>query len=129
MLIDTAAQDALLDGVYGSGSPASFEIALFDADPVLGGVELAADGGYARVTVANDGTLFPGASGGSTTSASVSFGASSGAFSDTAPFWVAFDAADSTTAYASGLLSEAVSVDETGVDVSVVMTIFYSQGA
>lgn len=129
MLIDTTAQDALLDGVYGSGSPASFQIALFDGDPVLGGAELAATGGYARVTVANDSTLFPGASGGSTTSVPVAFAASTAAWSDTANYWVAYDAADGVTAYGSGLLSVEISVTEAGTVAEAEMTIYYNQGA
>lgn len=70
MIRDIAARNALLSGHYGAqkgaASPASFQFAVFAGDPALDGVELTG-GGYGRVTLANDGTVFPTPAGGEVT--------------------------------------------------------------
>lgn len=135
-LLSIAAQNASLDNDYGStagpNAPASLEVALFDGDPLLGGLELTSDGGYARVTVANDGTTWPtAASGGAKTMATASFPTPTGAWSSTATFFVLYDAADSTTAWDSGELDDeiAVDADEFGVplttSVGIQPTVYY----
>ena len=66
--------DVILDGMFGAaktaGAPATLYAAWFTADPSYddSGTEVpTAATGYARVAVTNDGTNFPGASGGVTT--------------------------------------------------------------
>lgn len=58
-LQSTAAQNGLLASYFGAnkaaGAPAAFELALLNA----AGVELDLAGGYARVSMPNDGTNFP----------------------------------------------------------------------
>lgn len=131
--IDTVAQSAALDAMLGaaasSSMPTSFEVALFTDHPVLGGMELTSTGGYARVTVANNGTVFPAAVSGLKTSTTVSFGSSSDAWSDTAPYAVLIDAADSTTQWFAVLLDDEVTVDAAGTSVSVELKIFWNTEA
>lgn len=131
-LLSTAAQNASLDNDYGatagSNAPAAHQVALFSGDPLLGGTELDSTGGYARVVITNDGTTWPGASGGSTTSAAVSFGTSSAAWSDTATHFVLYDDADGTTAWDAGLLDEEIAVDAASTVVETTLTVFYSGG-
>lgn len=64
-LAETAA-NAVLDALYGSGSPATLYFALFTAAPAAdgsGGTEVTG-GSYARKAVTNNNTNFPAASGG-----------------------------------------------------------------
>jgi hypothetical protein len=128
-LLDTAAQDASLNNDYGAAkgpnAPASHELALFTADPRLGGTELAATGGYARVVIANNGTNWPGASGGSTTSAQIVLPTSTAAWSDTATWFVLFDAADSVTRWDAGALAQEIDIDVAGADASTQLTVYY----
>lgn len=62
-MLSTAEESTFLACYFGAnkaaGAPASFELALFNDDPALGGVEMDAAGGYVRKAVANDGTNFP----------------------------------------------------------------------
>jgi hypothetical protein len=101
-LLSIAAQNATLDHDYGASkaadAPAAFELALFNGDPTLGGVELDAAGGYARVTMASDGTNFPPAENGQKVCAEVTFPTptdewTAAGVADTATHWVLFDAA------------------------------------
>lgn len=128
-LLSTDAQDASLDMSYGASkgalAAATHELALFNGDPRTTGTELTSAGGYDRVTVTNNGTNWPGASGGSTVSAPQVLPTSSGAWSDTATHFVLYDAADGTTAWDSGELTEEISIDASGVVVSVVCTVYY----
>lgn len=48
----------ILPRVLNTGSPASWQVALFRRDPDDGGLELAATGGYARATLANGAGAF-----------------------------------------------------------------------
>lgn len=122
--LSTAAQNAALDGMLGSGKasgmPATFELALFNGDPRGTGVELSSTGGYARVTgITNNSTNFPNASGGSKTGALQTFATSTAAWSDTAVWFVFYDAADHTTAWFHGPLTDAVLVTGSGTVVEV----------
>lgn len=131
-LLSTAAQNASLDNDYGSSAgsnaPSSLEFALYNGDPLLGGTELGSDGGYAAVTADNDGTTWPdAASGGAKTSKSLALATSTAAFSDTATHFVIRDAS-SGDLWDSGLLTEEVSVDAAGVDVSFICTVYYEEG-
>lgn len=130
MLLDVAAQNASLDNDYGASAganaAASHEVALFDGDPESGGVELSATGGYVRVVVANDGTNWPAAVGGAKSSAPVLFPTSTAAWSDTAKWFVLFDAADSVTRWDSGALDSEAAVDGADVVVEATLTITYS---
>lgn len=132
MLIDTAAQNKSLDNDYGStkgaNAPAAHEVALFDGDPTQGGTELTSDGGYARVTLTNNGTNWPAASSGAKTSATVTFPTSTDAWSDTATWFVLYDHADSVTAWDAGLVAE-ISVDAAGETPRTTLTIYYSNEA
>lgn len=86
--MDVNAKNASLRCMFGddrsSQAPATWAVALYDADPNLAGVELDATGGYAAQSLANSTANFPAPASGATTSAAVSFGTSSGAWSDTA---------------------------------------------
>lgn len=128
-LLDPAAQSASLDNDYGAtkgpNAPASLQVALFTDDPLLGGTELAAVGGYARAVVPNDGTTWPAAaSAGSKSSAVISFGTSSAAWSDTASWFVLFDAATGTR-WDDGPLDVEVDVTESGTPVVMQATVYY----
>lgn len=128
-LLSPAAQSASLDNDYGANkgpnAAAAHELALFNGDPRLGGTELTSDGGYARVVITNNGTNWPGASGGSTTSAQQTFAASTDAWSDTATFFVLYDHADGTTAWDSGELADEISVETSGTEVATSVTVYY----
>ena len=92
---------AALDALFGSGSPATYYVALYTAAPTDsgGGTEVAA-GDYARKGVTNDGTLFPGASSGSTTTgADITFAQAVASWGDIAAFGL-FDAATDGNLYA-----------------------------
>jgi hypothetical protein len=129
-LLSTAAQNASLDNDYGASAgvnaPGAHQVALFNGDPLLGGAELTSTGGYARVTVTNNGTNWPAASAGAKTSAAVTFAASTAAWSDTATHFVLYDDADGTTAWDSGVLDTELSVDAAGTVVETSLTVFYS---
>ncbi len=65
---------AMLDARWGSGTPATRYFALFNGNPTSGGTE-ASGTGYARVSVTNNSTNFPAASGGEKTNGTaISFG-------------------------------------------------------
>lgn len=129
-ILDVAAQDSSLNNDYGasagSNAPTSHEVALFNGAPWESGTELASTGGYARVVLANNGTNWPGASGGATTSAVVTFPTSTAAWSDTATHFVLYDAADSTTAWDAQALSDEISVDAAGFVARLQLTVFYN---
>jgi hypothetical protein len=129
MIRDTAAQNKSLDNDYGAtkgaNAPASHVLALFAGDPNLTGVELTSAGGYARVTVTNNGTNWPAASDGLKVAAAQSFPASTAAWSDVATHWALFDAADGTTCWDTGTLDEEIDVSAAGVTASVTPKVFY----
>lgn len=127
--LDVAAQNAALDALLGrdvSGVPTAWEVALFDLHPEEGGVELSADGGYARGSLSNDTTDLPAASDGLKTSVVVDFGTSTDAYSDTASYAVLFDAADSTTRWFAVPLGQEVDVPAAGVPVKVRLSSFWN---
>ena len=129
MIRDVAAQNASLDNDYGAThgphSPSAHELALFNGDPTATAVELAADGGYARVSLPNDGTSWPGADGGAT-SVTADFPFSTGAWSDTATWWALY-ADDGTTMWDCGPLEQEISVDQAGEGITVTVTVYYNQ--
>jgi hypothetical protein len=129
-LLDTAAQDISLDNDYGatkgSTAPASLEVALFTGNPLLGGTELTSAGGYVRPVVANDGTTWPtAASGGAKTMAPVTFPAPTGAYSDTATWFVLIDHADSTTRWDGQELSEEIDITAAGPAFQIQPKVYY----
>lgn len=126
---DVAAQNAALDALLSgdvSGIPTAWEVALFGAHPAFSGAELAATGGYARASLNADLTDFPAAVDGLKSSVSVAFPVSTGAWSDTAPYAVLIDAADSTTRWFVVLLTEEVNVTEAGITPSVVLAHYWN---
>lgn len=127
--LDTAAQDASLDNDYGASAganaPSSHELALFTDDPRLGGVELDATGGYARVVVTNDGTSWPAASGGMKTCAVQTFADATGAWSDTATWWVLLDG---STMWDGAPLDDEIDINEAGAGPVVQPKIYYNGG-
>jgi len=129
-LVDIAARNASLAMSYGADrgslAPTSLGIALFVGDPDNGGVELDSDGGYARAVVDNDATTWPDApDGGGITSAVISFATSTGAWSDTADSFLIYDA-DTGDKWDSGRLGDQITVDTADTDVTVQITVFYS---
>lgn len=126
--LDTAAQNAALDALLSrdvSGIPTVWEVALFTDHPDLGGTELTSAGGYARATLNANLTDFPAAASGLKTSVTVSFGTSTAAYSDTAPYALMIDAADSTTRWFARPLNQEVNVTAAGADVAVQLTNFW----
>lgn len=90
------ARNMALDACYGDNRstvwPASLQLALYAGDPTSGGSELSSTGGYARVVVANTTTNFPAASAGvKTNGVTVSFAASTAAFSAGFNYWAFLD--------------------------------------
>lgn len=129
MLSSTIAQNVSLDAMYGANkatiAPGSFHLALYAGDPNLGGVELTATGGYARVTVTNNGTNFPAATSGRKTTTAQTFPTSTGAWSAVATHWGFLDAV-SGDLYDTGALLEEVDVTATGQTATVQPVIFYT---
>lgn len=114
--LDVAAQNAGLKAFFGDDHavtvPSTWEIAQFTTLPALGGVELDADGGYARETVANTTANFPNPVGGQIVMTPIAWAAPTGAWSDSATAFVLIDAADSTTRWFAGLLADEISITE-----------------
>lgn len=127
-LLDVGPRNDSLDMSYGADkgalAAASHLLALFDEDPSNGGVEVSG-GGYARVTVTNDVTNWPAASGGAKTGAEQAFPVSTGAWDRTAKWWCLIDAADGTTRWDARPLDVEVSVTGAGVVVKVRPVIDY----
>lgn len=126
-LLSVDAMNASLDGDYGTtrGPHAAdqHELALYDGDPALSGVELTG-GGYARPTV--DPADWADAVGGAkSTNAPVQFADASGAWASQARYWVLFDAADHVTAWDYAALNEPLNVSP-GPGPAVQLTVFYA---
>lgn len=130
-ILDVAAQNRSLDNDYGTtagaNAPSGHELALFDADPSIGGVEL--DGtdcpGYVRVPVAP--TDWAAAAGGAkTTAALVEFPDATGAWSTQARWWGLFDGDDHTTLWDYASLTSALIVSAAGPGPAIQPTVFYS---
>ena len=106
--MDAAAANVLLDAWLGAtkaaGVPASLDLALFDAHPDDGGNELDATGGYARVPVATDGTVWPAAVGGRKESVDIALAGTS-TYNTTARWWALYSG---TTRYFTMPLAEPV---------------------
>jgi hypothetical protein len=138
---DVAAQNASLDNDYGAthgpNAPDSHELALFDADPTVDGVELADttevdDGaggtttvanGYARVTVTNDATWAAADGGRKETVDPVQFADAVAAW-ETARYWALIDP---VTGYVwdCAPLAAPVDVSVAGPGPAVVPAIFF----
>lgn len=131
--LDVDAQNAALDALLSrdlTGVPTVFEVALFNAHPLFGGTELTATGGYARALINLDLTDFPAAVDGRKNSLPVSFGVPTGPWSDTAPYALMIDHADSTTRWYLVLLSQAVDVDGTETDpVEIILGDYWNTAA
>jgi hypothetical protein len=89
--LGTLGENDALDSLFGSGTPATWYVALYSAAPTKagGGTELSGNG-YARASVTNNGTNFPAAaSGAQTTGADITVGpASGGAWSQATHFGI-----------------------------------------
>lgn len=151
MIGSIAAQCASLANDYGAthgpNSPASFTVGLLIPDPVnFGaliempttttlidedtGAESTVANGYARATVANDGSTFPAPdpTTGELTSVPIEgFPAATAEYPDTATHWALYDA---TTGdmwdYAEFPQSERITIAEAGVTPRPVLSIFYN---
>ena len=129
---DVAAQNIALDALLSHDVtllPTTWEVALYTDHPALGGVELTAAFGYARASLSADLTDFPAAVDGLKESVVVTFATSTADWSDTAPYAVLIDAADSTTRWFVVLLTEEVNVDAAGITPSVVLSNYWNVGA
>lgn len=131
-LVSIAAQNASLSFSYGAskaaGAPATFELALFAGDPSTTGTELAATGGYARVSVTNNGTNFPAPSDGQLTGALQTFPTSSAAWSAVATHWALIDAATDEVWDADALEQE-IEVNASGVTPTARPIVYYGPPA
>lgn len=127
--LDTAAQNAVLDAILSldlTNLPTSYEVALFNAHPLLGGTELTSDGGYVRMTVAADLLDWPAASAGAKTSVIIPWAATTDAWSDTATHYLLIDAADSTTRYFPGRLLEQIVVNAASTPVAAQLIAYWN---
>ena len=108
--LDPAAQNAGLAAWFGdghaAGMPDTWEIALYNGHPVIGGVELASAGGYEWLVVANTSANFPDPVDGVITTPGLTWPDPTGAFSDTATHYVLIDHADGATRWFVGALGQ-----------------------
>lgn len=132
-ILSVAEQDVFLAAYFGAnkaaGAPASFQLALFNDDPTVGGVEMDSVGGYARVTVTNDGTNFPAPASGELVGAVQTFPTPTGAWTaagvaDTATYWVLYNAATGDAVIGEALTQE-IDVEASGGTVTVQPIIFF----
>lgn len=133
---DVAAQNASLANDYGAtkgpNAAASFSLELWAGDPGNGGVQMDAAGGYAPVTVTNDGTNFPAPDGGQIVAAVQTFATPTGEWTaggnpDVATHWLLRDTATGA-AWDYGALGDEISVEAAGTAVTVQPVIFYNGG-
>lgn len=106
MIRDIAARNASLANDYGAtkgpNAAASHQFAVFEGDPNGDGVELTG-GGYARVTLVNDGTVWPAPVGGQLTiDVNLPLTGEPVGIGD---HFALFDAADGTTCWDTGPLT------------------------
>ena len=128
-LVSVEAQNVSLDAMYGAGkaagAPASLQLALFAGDPSIDGTELTSTGGYAAVTVTNNGTNFPAATSGRKTVAVQTFPTSTAAWSDVATHWALRNPTTSEL-YDTGALLEEIDVSASGQTATCQPVIFYT---
>lgn len=122
---DQAAMNRSLDNDYGTtrgpNAPDAFEVALFDEDPTLDGVELAGNG-YARGAQDNDDWL-PSADGLKATVAPVAFPDATAAWT-TARYWGLYDPITATW-WEYARLVEPLDVTAAGPGPTLALAIFY----
>lgn len=119
-LATTAAQNAALDAVV-SSLPSPSVWALYVGNPVAGGTEMPATGGYAAATYSA--AQWAAAASGVKT-ATVSFGTSTAAWGDVASYWAVRDAAGVVLLW--DLLPSQLTVTAAGVPVSVSPQLFFN---
>ena len=121
---DVAAMNASLDNDYGTtagpNAPASHDLALFDGDPMLDGVELSGNG-YARVSVAPADWLASDA-GAKATAAPVQFADATGEWSEASHFGLFYGGTETLGDCAP--LTEALEVTAAGPGPQVVPVVF-----
>ncbi len=126
-ILDQAAQEASLDNDYGvthgPHAPDSFEVALFDVDPTLGGVELAGNG-YAPGTIGNDADFAPAADGVKQSAAPVAFPDATAPW-ETARYWVLRDPLTGVR-WDYAPLAQPLDVTAAGPGPTVALAIFYT---
>lgn len=117
--MDIAARNDALACMFGDArstrAPATWEVALFDGDPLTTGVELTAGGGYAPKAVANTTANWPEPANGAITAAPIDWGTSTGAWSDTATHFVIRRPGTTGQGWYSRALAEAITVAAAGV--------------
>lgn len=128
---DVAAMNRSLDNDYGTtrgpNAADSHELALFDNDPTIDGVELDAGDcpGYARPDV--DPADWAVAAGGQkSTSAPIQFANSTDPWTTQAKWWALVDGDDHTTVWDCAALNEALSVTDAGLGPAIQPTVFYA---
>jgi hypothetical protein len=105
---------AVLDSLFGSGSPATYSLGVSSTVPFDNGTNITepSGGSYARVTVNNNSTVFSPASGGSKTnggaSGTLSFSQASATWGAALGWWVLYDGA---TPVIWGTLTPAKTID------------------
>jgi hypothetical protein len=117
VLGDTSA-NAVLDGLFGSGAPASFFVALSLTSPFSDGTNVTepdAGNSYARVEVVNDATNWPAASGRQKANGTdIAFPTATGAGWGLITDYVLFDAGTGGNFIGSGALDTPATVDPGG---------------
>lgn len=117
---DATYQAAALDAVIASW-PTTATYRLFTGDPTLGGVELAATGGYAPATFSPSDWTTSGVS----STATISFGTSTAAYADTATYWALVDTSGAIVYYDD--LTPEVDIPDFGYDVTISPSLFFDR--
>lgn len=128
---DVAAMNRSLDNDYGTtrgpNAADSHELALFDNDPTIDGVELDAGDcpGYER-TVVLPADWAAAAGGSKTTSAAVQFADATDAWATEAKWWALVDGDDHVTVWDCAALNESLSVTGAGPGPGIQPSVFYA---
>lgn len=128
MIVSLEEKNLFLDCRYGATkaaiASASDTLHLFTGDPNQGGVELAATGGYAPITITNNGGNWPAAANGEKVGAVQTY-TSTGAWSDLATHWALKNTVTGKWGPA-GELPDEVLVSVSGTTVAVTPVIYFA---
>lgn len=130
MPLGDAYVDAALDAVVDSWPSSGATYRLYASDPTLAttpsDVELAATGGYAPAAFSPS-NWAPSADDSKATTAPVSFGTSTGAYSDLATYWGVVDSGGSLVY--SDELTQSINVSAAGIAVAFTPALAFASGA
>jgi len=104
-------ENAVLDSLFGGGSPGTYDLALSSTQPSDDGTNITepSGGGYARLSISNSGASFNAASGGSKTNAATfEFSAATASWGAALTHWLFYDG---STPIIWGTLSPSKTID------------------